>query len=214
MTLFFFILSEILVMENITSYCHFFSCESGNWNQRILYLWCFQSSIRRMTQYFGNLLLFPRQCWIENRLNCRPNLKFFNFGKVSNKNTWYMLIMLVVQLSLKKSAKIVMLVFSQLSKKYAGLVELERASIISFLLNSYWVCRSTRDCIEKTTSFNVTSVIERTCWCSGWKRYWPNSVQSNWNQSRSCKVLGNSSDSVRDAHNTLAHFSDFYTLFF
>ena len=122
--------------------------------------------------------------------------------------------MLVVQLSLKKSAKIVMLVFSQLSKKYAGLVELERASIISFLLNSYWVCRSTRDCIEKTTSFNVTSVIERTCWCSGWKRYWPNSVQSNWNQSRSCKVLGNSSDSVRDAHNTLAHFSDFYTLFF
>ena len=120
--------------------------------------------------------------------------------------------MLVVELSLKKSAKIVMLVFSQLSKKYAGLVE--RASIISFLLNSYWVCRSTRDCIEKTTSFNVTSVIERTCWCSGWKRYWPNSVQSNWNQSRSCKVLGNSSDSVRDAHNTLAHFSDFYTLFF
>ena len=138
--------------------------------------------------------------------------KFFNFAKVSNKNTWYMLIMLVVQLSLKKSAKIVMLVFSQLSKKYAGLVE--RASIISFLLNSYWVCRSTRDCIEKTTSFNVTSVIERTCWCSGWKRYWPNSVQSNWNQSRSCKVLGNSSDSVRDAHNTLAHFSDFYTFFF
>ena len=41
-----------------------------------------------------------------------------------------MLIKLVVQLSLKKSAKIVMLVFSQLSKKYAGLVE--RASIISF----------------------------------------------------------------------------------
>ena len=105
-----------------------------------------------------------------------------------------------------------MLVFSQLSKKYAGLVE--RASIISFLLNSYWVCRSTRDCIEKTTSFNVTSVIERTCWCSGWKRYWPNSVQSNWNQSRSCKVLGNSSDAVRDAHNALAHFSDFYTFFF
>ena len=60
----------------------------------------------------------------------------------------------------------------------------------------------------------MTSVIERTCWCSGWKRYWPNSVQSNWNQSRSCKVLGNSSDSVRDAHNTLAHFSDFYTFFF
>lgn len=48
-----------------------------------------------------------------------------------------MLIMLVVQLSLKKSAKIEMLVFSQLKKKYAGLVELERASIISFLLNSY-----------------------------------------------------------------------------
>lgn len=46
-----------------------------------------------------------------------------------------MLIMLVVELSLKKSAKIVMLVFSQLSKKYAGLVE--KASIISFLLNSY-----------------------------------------------------------------------------
>lgn len=46
-----------------------------------------------------------------------------------------MLIMLVVELSLKKSAKIVMLVFSQLSKKYAGLVE--RASIISLLLNSY-----------------------------------------------------------------------------
>ena len=53
------------------------ACESGNWDRRILYFRCVQSSRRPMTRYCDCFLL-RKHCKIENRRNHWPNLKIIN----------------------------------------------------------------------------------------------------------------------------------------